>query len=67
MDVGFIGLGAMGRPMALNLAKAGHRVIAWNRSSVEAPEGVELVDSAAAVGEQASVAFVMVSAADAVE
>ncbi len=32
MDVGFLGLGAMGRPMALNLIKAGHRVRVWNRS-----------------------------------
>ncbi|MCG6203532.1 NAD(P)-dependent oxidoreductase [Rhodopseudomonas sp. HC1] len=32
MDVGMIGLGAMGRAMALNLAAAGHRVKAWNRS-----------------------------------
>lgn len=67
MDVGFIGLGAMGQPMAANLAQAGHRVIAWNRSPVEPPDGVELVDSAAAVAEQTEVAIVMVSAADAVE
>ena len=32
MDVGFLGLGRMGRPMALNLVKAGHRVRVWNRS-----------------------------------
>ena len=25
--VGFIGLGAMGGPMALNLAKAGHKLV----------------------------------------
>lgn len=31
MDVGFIGLGLMGRPMALNLMKAGHRVHVWSR------------------------------------
>lgn len=67
MDVGFIGLGAMGRPMARNLATAGHRVLAWNRSPVEPPEGVSLVDSPRAVGEQTEVALVMVSAADAVE
>jgi 3-hydroxyisobutyrate dehydrogenase-like beta-hydroxyacid dehydrogenase len=30
--VGFIGLGAMGLPMAANLAKAGFDVLAWNRS-----------------------------------
>jgi 3-hydroxyisobutyrate dehydrogenase-like beta-hydroxyacid dehydrogenase len=32
MDVGFIGLGGMGRAMAANLVKAGHRVRVWNRS-----------------------------------
>lgn len=30
--VGFIGLGAMGEPMALNLARAGEQLIVWNRS-----------------------------------
>ncbi|MFD9120910.1 NAD(P)-dependent oxidoreductase [Streptomyces bottropensis] len=29
--VGFVGLGAMGLPMAVNLAKAGFDVLAWNR------------------------------------
>src|SRR5262245_32533118 len=32
MDVGFIGLGAMGRAMATNLINAGHSVRVWNRS-----------------------------------
>lgn len=32
MDVGFMGLGGMGRGMAANLIKAGHRVRVWNRS-----------------------------------
>ncbi|WP_407278836.1 2-hydroxy-3-oxopropionate reductase [Aromatoleum evansii] len=31
MEVGFIGLGLMGRPMALNLMKAGHKVQVWSR------------------------------------
>jgi 3-hydroxyisobutyrate dehydrogenase-like beta-hydroxyacid dehydrogenase len=35
MDVGFIGLGMMGIAMARNIAKAGHRVQAWNRSPVD--------------------------------
>ena len=39
MDVGFLGLGRMGRGMALNLVKAGHRVRVWNRSS-EAAEAL---------------------------
>ncbi len=32
--VGFIGLGIMGKPMALNLAKAGHRLFLHSRSGV---------------------------------
>jgi 3-hydroxyisobutyrate dehydrogenase-like beta-hydroxyacid dehydrogenase len=32
MEIGIIGLGAMGRAMARNLAQAGHDVKAWNRS-----------------------------------
>jgi 3-hydroxyisobutyrate dehydrogenase-like beta-hydroxyacid dehydrogenase len=32
MEAGFIGLGAMGRPMVVRLLKAGHRVRVWNRS-----------------------------------
>jgi 3-hydroxyisobutyrate dehydrogenase-like beta-hydroxyacid dehydrogenase len=32
VNVGFVGLGAMGRPMAANLLGAGHRVRVWNRS-----------------------------------
>jgi 2-hydroxy-3-oxopropionate reductase len=31
MEVGFVGLGLMGRPMALNLIRAGHRVHVWSR------------------------------------
>ncbi|MGW0145399.1 NAD(P)-dependent oxidoreductase [Streptomyces sp. NPDC003333] len=30
--VGFIGLGVMGRPMALNLARAGTPLVVWNRT-----------------------------------
>ncbi|HEX6535270.1 MAG TPA: NAD(P)-dependent oxidoreductase [Gemmatimonadaceae bacterium] len=32
MDIGFIGLGSMGRAMAANLLAAGHQVRVWNRS-----------------------------------
>jgi 3-hydroxyisobutyrate dehydrogenase len=34
--VGFIGLGLMGRPMALNLLKAGYAVTVWNRTRARA-------------------------------
>lgn len=45
MNIGFIGLGIMGRAMANNLVAAGHTVKAWNRSGGEV-EGVTMVDSA---------------------
>jgi 3-hydroxyisobutyrate dehydrogenase-like beta-hydroxyacid dehydrogenase len=32
MEVGFIGLGRMGRAMARNLLKAGHHVFVFNRT-----------------------------------
>ena len=37
MNVGFIGLGIMGKPMAKNLVKAGHNVIGYdlNTASME--------------------------------
>ena len=38
MDVGFIGLGAMGKAMASRLINAGHRVRVWNRSPGPARE-----------------------------
>src|SRR5258708_11340141 len=48
MDVGFIGLGQMGRAMATNLLKAGHRVVAYNRSRDKArpleEAGAKIVD-----------------------
>lgn len=33
MDVGFVGLGVMGQPMALNLARAGTPLVVWNRTA----------------------------------
>jgi 3-hydroxyisobutyrate dehydrogenase-like beta-hydroxyacid dehydrogenase len=44
MDIGLIGLGAMGRAMAVNLVAAGHTVKAWNRSGGEI-DGVTMVGS----------------------
>ncbi len=62
MQVGFIGLGKMGRAMARNLVKAGHQVRAWNRSSDPANviEGVEIV-AAPADAFQAHAVFTMLS------
>lgn len=53
MDIGFIGLGVMGTPMALNLARAGTPLVVWSRSggSFDAlrAAGARVVDSADAV------------------
>jgi 3-hydroxyisobutyrate dehydrogenase-like beta-hydroxyacid dehydrogenase len=46
MRIGFIGLGAMGKAMARNLAAAGHDVRAWNRSGGSV-EGVHMVGTPA--------------------
>ncbi|PYC88259.1 oxidoreductase [Streptomyces tateyamensis] len=37
-SIAVIGLGAMGRPIAHNLVKAGHEVVVWNRSDRPADE-----------------------------
>lgn len=37
-EVAFLGLGAMGRPMAANLARAGLAVRGWNRTLLDGPE-----------------------------
>ena len=37
-DVAVIGLGAMGKPIALNLIKAGFTVEVWNRTSTKSEE-----------------------------
>lgn len=62
MRIGFIGLGSMGSAMAVNLARAGHDVRAWNRSRIDAGSvpGVTLVDHAAAAF-QADTTFTMLA------
>jgi 2-hydroxy-3-oxopropionate reductase len=65
MRVGFVGLGIMGRPMALNLLKAGHTVTVWARRPesmtplLEA--GAAPGDSPAAVAAVSDVVFSMVA------
>lgn len=38
LDVAFLGLGKMGRPMAANIIAAGHRVVLWNRTAAHAED-----------------------------
>lgn len=51
VKMGFIGLGAMGLPMARNLAKAGHTLTVWNRTESVArqmePDGVTIASNPA--------------------
>jgi 3-hydroxyisobutyrate dehydrogenase-like beta-hydroxyacid dehydrogenase len=44
MEIGIIGLGAMGREITRNLAAAGHKVVAWNRSGGSVAD-VRMVDT----------------------
>ena len=71
MAVGFIGLGLMGRPMALNLIKAGHRVHVWSRRRESMQPlldaGAGDCASAAEVARQAVVTISMVADAPDVE
>lgn len=59
MDIGIIGLGAMGREIAPNLAAAGHTVKAWNRSGGNVA-GVRMVDTPLQA-RQADIALTMLS------
>lgn len=65
MNIGFIGLGLMGRPMALHLANAGHTLHLWARrpASLEPFKDVAAKAhvSAAEVARHADVVFTMVA------
>ena len=70
MDIGFIGLGNMGRGMAANLMQAGHRVTVYNRSPGKAEALIERGATAAGSVPEASnaeVVFTMLSDDRAVE
>src|SRR3984885_650140 len=62
MKIGFIGLGIMGRPMALNLKNAGHNLIVPERGSLTAEirAAAEVVAGAKAVAAKSEAVIVMV-------
>jgi len=70
-SVGFIGLGLMGRPMAINLLKAGYAVTVWNRTRARAEElvaqGATLAATPRETAAHADVLFTIVSDPPAVE
>jgi len=65
MNVAFIGMGIMGKPMAINLHKAGHRVFVHGRRPESMTQPVEAgctaCKSAAEAAAQAEIVIVMVS------
>ncbi|TAN53750.1 MAG: NAD(P)-dependent oxidoreductase [Methylococcaceae bacterium] len=67
MQTGYIGLGAMGAPMARNLAQAGFLAGVWNRTPAKALSladelGVTAAADPAALAAQVAVVFICVSA-----
>ena len=58
MNVGFIGMGNMGKPMALNLVTAGHNVIGYDVSN-ENIDGIKSVRSAAEGAKDVQVVITM--------
>jgi 3-hydroxyisobutyrate dehydrogenase-like beta-hydroxyacid dehydrogenase len=67
MRIAFLGLGIMGRPMASNLAKAGHEVTVWNRSAGKDVEGAKTATSPADAARGAEIIWLCVADTKAVE
>ncbi|MFN3687374.1 NAD(P)-dependent oxidoreductase [Salinarimonas sp.] len=65
--IGIVGLGAMGRPMALRLLGAGHRVIAFDRDPARAEGLPETAPDVAALARTCDVLLLSLPASDAVE
>jgi len=65
MRLGFIGLGIMGAPMALNLARSGQPLVVWNRSADKAEplraEGAEIAVSVEDVFAKADTLILMLA------
>lgn len=54
MNIAFLGQGIMGRPMSLNLLKAGHSVKVWNRNPDKCADAVEAGASQARTPQEAA-------------
>jgi 3-hydroxyisobutyrate dehydrogenase-like beta-hydroxyacid dehydrogenase len=71
VEVGFVGLGKMGRPMTQRLLAAGHTVHVFNRSrgaiDALASEGARPADSAGQVAERAEIVMTALPTPDSVE
>jgi 3-hydroxyisobutyrate dehydrogenase-like beta-hydroxyacid dehydrogenase len=71
VNLGFVGLGAMGQLIVPRLMAAGHTVIGWNRSRDKAAKlleaGMKWADTPRAVAEQSDIVFSIVTDAKAVK
>jgi 3-hydroxyisobutyrate dehydrogenase-like beta-hydroxyacid dehydrogenase len=69
--IGLIGLGLMGRPMGMNLLKAGHALTVWNRTASRAQElvaaGARLAKTPRETAAEAEILLTMVSDPPALE
>jgi len=69
--IGFIGLGVMGKPMALNLLNAGYKLTVWNRTRSKMDDllaaGASGANSPREVAEKSDVVITMVSDSSDVE
>ena len=66
LSIAFLGLGTMGAPMACHLARAGHRVTGWNRSTARGQAFLQRAADAGLAVQLASSAAAAVEGADAV-
>lgn len=68
MNLGFIGLGAMGRPLAGHLLNAGHALAVWSRRKESSASllaaGAKVCGSPAEVARHAEIVFTMVTGSD---
>jgi 2-hydroxy-3-oxopropionate reductase len=63
MKIGFIGLGIMGHPMAINLIKGGHQLYVYGKRTCPAPvkeAGATVCDTLKSIAEQSEIVIVMV-------
>lgn len=66
MKIAYLGLGIMGRPMAMNLVKAGHDVAVWNRTP-KSLEGARTAATPAEAAKGADIVWMCVADTKAVE
>jgi 2-hydroxy-3-oxopropionate reductase len=63
MKIGFVGLGIMGHPMALNLIKGGHQLYVYGKRTCPTPvkeAGATVCDTLKSIAEQSEIVIVMV-------